>query len=134
MFEPNALSIEDLSRGIVWASSLNMVQEDKNILLSALNATKRDVFVRKDISIGSLCYAEEATSNEEELFNEFDNERENIKMNVGKIKIGENLKKSERNEIFLLLEKYKHVFQWSEFGYSRTNPLNTKSTQEMLHR
>jgi hypothetical protein len=120
MFEPNALTIKDLSRGVVWASSLNTVQEDKTVFLSVLNASNRDVYVHKDVLIGSLCHAEEAESSEDDS-SDSEDEREKIKMDVRKIKIGEHLKTSERNELFQLLEKYKHVFQWSEFGTNRTN-------------
>ncbi|CAF0961319.1 unnamed protein product [Brachionus calyciflorus] len=91
------MSVKDLARGIVWASSLNTVQEDVTVLLSVLNASGKDVFVDKEAVIGY------------------------IEMDVRKIKIGESPETSESNQLFQLLEKYKHVFQWSEFSTDRTN-------------
>ncbi|CAF1030452.1 unnamed protein product [Brachionus calyciflorus] len=120
MFEPNALTVKDLSNGIVLASSLNTVQEDKSVFLSVMNTTSKDVYISKNSLVGSLCYAEEAISSTEETAEE-NLPKEDIKMDVRKIKIGDSLDTTQRNELFLLLEKYKHVFQWSEFGMDRTN-------------
>ena len=53
---------------------------------------------------------------------------ENVRMNLGDIRMGKNLTKEQRNQLFRLLEKYKHVFEWSEFC-----PTSTTLTEHKIN-
>ena len=54
LFEPSQLTVKDLSRGVVWASSLNEVRSDNTIYLSVMNATNKETFVDKETLVGNL--------------------------------------------------------------------------------
>ncbi|CAF1130014.1 unnamed protein product, partial [Brachionus calyciflorus] len=90
-FEPKEVKIKDLTRGIEWASSLNTVKEDGTVLISVLNAKDEVFFVDKEAVVGFFFYAEEfrVTDDSQDSKREQENKKEDIKMDVRKIKIVE---------------------------------------------
>ena len=65
VFVPDELSVKDLYRGIVWASSVCSTNEDNEIFVSVLNTTSEDVVIEPESEIGRVSeadYVEEETS------------------------------------------------------------------------
>ena len=116
MFEPYKADELSLREGLVWANSLNNINEDGTITVSVLNTSDNDVLIKIDRRIGGVC---ELFSIIKERANK-SSEPSAKKDWLEKVVVNESLSEKQRIELNTLIEKHKNVFQLSEFDVGLT--------------
>ncbi len=107
----------DLVKGVVWASSICDVNEDKTIVVSVINLTEEDASFRQDMEIGEWEEAEILPVEEPE-------DPKLIvdgSINWDEIQINPSLADKDKKQVKKLVEQYKDTFQWSEYDIGKTN-------------
>ena len=116
IFKPNLTTEADMAKGVVWASSVSDVKDDKTIYTSVLNTSSDELIFDKDTDIGEV---DEAEIVDEDIFGSFpDDSKQEVDMS--KFEINQNLSELQRSELVKILEKHKSVFQWNEYETGRT--------------
>jgi len=109
IFESGPLKEIDLKKGLVWANSVSKIDDEDNILLSAMNLSDSEIDLNADYEVGTLDRAEIFTVERDENDDTWE-----PKPSWKTLEINSKLSVDQRTRLLNLLRKYENVFQWNE--------------------
>lgn len=115
MFEPTS-NESNLKRGIIMASSVSNVSENRDVLVSVINTTEQEVQLKENSDLGTLRNSEAFT-----IESKTSEKPSQVKPNWQVVEINPKLKESNKTELINLLSEFKQVFQWNEYECERTD-------------
>jgi len=110
-----------INEGLVWANSVNLVDNKNEIVVSVINTSNQDIKINKNEIVGEIFEIDERNIQISNIETDENIQLTDPKNFLSKLDIGQNLSNNQKFKLEKLIGKYEHIFQWNDYDVGLSN-------------